>query len=279
MNRSVSALVVRALGLAATVALVTAVPVSGDSPQVAAAGTSVVSLLSPAHGSAFAYGPRGQLVTTRQAVAGLSSVGFVTSSAQHGQAAVRSTSDPRIVVLQTTLDLTPLRRGTAMRGAHLATQAGPLDDSRRRHGVMLDPATGKTSSLASSSYAGSPILNKHGRVVGAALIVGRRLVAVSPANLVVKTSARALPVLAIAAVALLVTLAGAAVMLARGRRRRLRARRTATTQASDLVEPVAPVQVSLRRQYAPDPDVRLNRSGAPDDDLPVPAEEGEDTRS
>jgi hypothetical protein len=125
------------------------------------------------------------------------------------------------------------------------------------------------------------MLNKRGRVVGVALIVGRRLVAVSLANLTVKRSGRGLSLVALAAVALLLALTAAAVMLARARRRRQRhARRKAMAHASGLDETIPPLQVSLRpRYYDPDPDVRLNRPGEPDDESPAPAEDTEDTWS
>ena len=235
-------------------------PVAAREPRLAQA-KSVVSILAPGHGSAFAYGRAGQLLTTRSAVGSERSVEVVTLSGEHATTPVLSTSIPEIVALQIALKIGVLASASPSSAEAVVAQDGPLRGSGHRHGRLLSLTTGMTSIAAFPAYDGGPILNSQGAVVGIAEINASRIQLVSLSGLSLATGGGTSLLLVVLLILITLGLAAGGLVFLSSRRSSSatpRPRRSTERQRERAVE--QDVDVRLRsRDYTPDPSVELRR--------------------
>lgn len=163
-------------------AAILAIAVLGGAPILSSAGAdqtrlagSVVSLLAPAHGTAFSFGRAGHLLTTRRAVGQATSVRLVTGGGQSELAAVVDTSNPAIVQLHGSLTLGAFHGGPDGRGGDaVSIVSGPLNSMRVEAGLIRNHR-GDTTIKAAAAFEGSPVLNSAGRVIGVSNANGARI--------------------------------------------------------------------------------------------------------
>ena len=259
----------------AVLALVTSCVLSTIA-EAAQPSASVLSLLSPAHGSAFAFGRPGHLLTTRAAVGTATIVKVVARDGQVETATVVSTTDPKLVQLRGALLLPPLHRDRVAIGrANISAVSGPLSGTVVESGETAGRGRGTTLS-ARRALEGAPIVDATDGVIGVATADGRHLTVVPVAGLravIVRarpSRSRAARSSLIGLVAILFAFgigSGAARIAARRNIAHRLARRSITRQLRTVRPPaISPeadtgVHVVLRRRsaYEPSPDVRLLR--------------------
>jgi hypothetical protein len=261
----------------------------GGAPTAAAKtvggpGRAVASLISPAHGTAFAFGHAGSLLTTAQAVAGLQSVSLVTASGQSETATVYPTSNRRVVQLRGSLALRPLHGGgVGGTRAAITVLSGPVAGSQIESGRLRSARTELTSVRSGLAFEGAPVLDSNGRVIGVATQAGGHLSVIPvkglgatatapvPASRRPSTGISALAVVAIV-FAFGVGVGSARIAIRAGVVRRLgktsQSRNPrAGTPGLPRPSPDPNVNVVLRRRpaYEPLPDVRLRSRSRPPD--------------
>jgi hypothetical protein len=222
---------------------------------------SVVSIAAPGHGSAFAYGRTGQLLTTRSAVGSARSTTLVTISGERVTATVTPTSDPEIVALQTSLTISVLAGATPDPGEAVVAQDGPLHGSGHRHGRLLSLTTGLTSIVAFAAYDGAPILDSSGAVVGIAEIDATRIRLGSLSGLSLDTGGGVSLLLVVLLVLAAIGVVAGGLLFAASKRPSPATRRSQKAGVRYRERSAdADVEVSLRsRDYTPDPSVELRR--------------------
>lgn len=157
-------------------------PVDASVGQPAAEG-SVATLLSPAHGTAFAFGQPGHLLTSRHAIGQASLVRLVTPGGATEDATVVTTNDASIVQLRGSLVLPALRGASEPKpGSAIQVISGPLNGARVGSGKVASGA-GSTDISSAPAFDGAPVLDRRGDVVGVATVVGTRVAFIRTAHL------------------------------------------------------------------------------------------------
>jgi hypothetical protein len=249
---------------------------------------SVVSLLAPAHGSAFAFGAPGHLLTTRRAVGSGRRVEVLLAGGRTALATVTSTTDSAIVQLRDVSGLVAIR-GTGLKraGTAVRAQSGPLGGMVSEVGTVPSAVHRATTLRSGSAFEGAPIVDARGGLVGVATVNGRHLDALNVRGLRAlavaspQRAARSSGFSALATLAIVFAFGigvGVARLVLRTRvQRKLATRELArrpgpatqpqASQAAAPMEPDTGVHVVLRRRESdgPPPDVRLRRRPSVDE--------------
>lgn len=239
--------------------------VASARPPAVSHASSVVSLLAPARGSAFAYGAGGDLLTTRRAVAGAPSVDVVTATGEHETVRVTATAVRGLVLLAGHIALPALGAagpGAAAVAGPVVAQAGPLDGGRRQRGRFVDGSR-VTTMRAAAPYEGAPVLDGHGRVAGVATRHGQRLAALRVSGLGAEAGGGGTSAIVVVLLVLAVLLAvgAASTLVVRRRRRDEQAGAVRSTGA----EPPVDVALRPRTHHPPAEGVQLRRRPRRDD--------------
>lgn len=160
--------------VAVVVALALTLPPAAQALVPSEVEQSVVSLLSPGHGTAFAFGRPGHLIASSSAVGSTSSPRLVTVAGQALTTTAVKTTDPRLVELRGKTGLSPLHGASRRRASSsewLIT--GPLGGPRVIKLRFLGNR-GETSLPARAQYDGAPIVTDRGLVDGVAILRGGR---------------------------------------------------------------------------------------------------------
>ncbi len=245
--------------------------VIGLSPRSALAdpSDSVVSLLAPAHGSAFAFGRPGHLLTLKSALKGRQTAKIVTQGGQVETVAVAATNDRQVVQLRGRLKLPPLLKGGRLHPGD-SVVVGPLAAAGTPNPVPCSGSVGATRNISEGAPcvdAARPIVglvDRRGEVLRLVPVGGIRPLS-RPRSWIVSRGSELPPTVAILmALAFGIGLGLARLMVSSRVQRRLAQRRRPRRReppvpppGDEEMETLVRLVPRVRQETSPAPDVRL----------------------